>query len=304
MEGIVGDGSDAVSEECSNAIIAVLEAASVLTEDGALDLTIEHDEIGLVLDKGLAESSRDEYTGKRDNVIAIILRSRYRNLYSLLRDNVSAATLLGIVRNQILVDIQGDDLLYQIFTANILQRNAGEEAPFFEFIQRVCSECVIKPGCGGFGTYRSWLCLLFDVTGKSSHLKQNNRVPPSGIRNFLTLFLSIEVSKAMQEVVDARSVGDLGRQQYAEKMVDYFTEQLNEANPILTEISEAMTEEGRCLEKLNAALAFENSEDADTWRGKIEEAATRKSIGNARLMECSARYNDLMKNLRESRCRV
>ena len=53
-----------------------------------------------------------------------------------------------------------------------LQREAGQESPFLEFIQRVCSECKntdgscrpIKPGCGGFG-----------------------------IRNFLTLFLSIEV---------------------------------------------------------------------------------------------------------------
>jgi 4-hydroxyphenylpyruvate dioxygenase-like putative hemolysin len=59
---------------------------------------------------------------------------------------------LGIVRNKILVDVQGEDLLYQIFTANILQRNPGEEAPFFEFIQRVCSPGkVLRPGCGGFG---------------------------------------------------------------------------------------------------------------------------------------------------------
>ena len=65
-----------------------------------------------------------------------------------------------IVRNKVLVDIQGGDLLYQIFTSNILQRKAGEEAPFLEFIQRVCliekknedGSCKpIKPGCGGFG---------------------------------------------------------------------------------------------------------------------------------------------------------
>lgn len=41
------------------------------------------------------------------------------------------------VRNKILVDVQGEDLLYQIFTSNILQRKAGQEAPFLEFIQRV-----------------------------------------------------------------------------------------------------------------------------------------------------------------------
>jgi hypothetical protein len=52
--------------------------------------------------------------------------------------------------------------------APILQAGVGQEAPFLEFIQRVCSsKCdasgaplPISPGCGGFG-----------------------------IRNFLTLFL-------------------------------------------------------------------------------------------------------------------
>lgn len=32
-------------------------------------------------------------------------------------------------------EVQGDDLLLQIFTSQILQRQAGEEAPFLEFIQ-------------------------------------------------------------------------------------------------------------------------------------------------------------------------
>jgi 4-hydroxyphenylpyruvate dioxygenase-like putative hemolysin len=81
------------------------------------------------------------------------------------------------VRNKILIDVQGEDVLMQIFTSVVLQRAPGEEAPFLEFIQRVCAcaadgeeSCEpIRPGCGGFG-----------------------------IRNFLTLFLSIEVSKAIR----------------------------------------------------------------------------------------------------------
>jgi hypothetical protein len=56
-------------------------------------------------------------------------------------------------------DNQGEDLLFQIFTSNILQEKSGDESPFFEFIQRVCSHCIgadgcpkkPKPGCGGFG---------------------------------------------------------------------------------------------------------------------------------------------------------
>ena len=76
----------------------------------------------------------------------------------LAQDHLSKDSYVSIVRNKILVDVQGEDLLFQIFTSNILQRNNGDEAPFFEFIQRVCSECIgadgcpktLKPGCGGF----------------------------------------------------------------------------------------------------------------------------------------------------------
>jgi hypothetical protein len=171
-----------------------------------------------------------------------------------------------------LVDIQGEDLLYQIFTSNILQRRAGEEAPFFEFIQRVCSSCTaIKPGCGGFG-----------------------------IRNFLTLFLSIEVSKAMQEAADAKASGDVKREKYAQQMVEYFTEQLNESNPILTEISDAMTEEGRCQEKMRVCTDQQRWTEAEHWRIAMQRASEMKLNGNAKLMECSARYNNLMSTLRKA----
>jgi thioredoxin-like negative regulator of GroEL len=150
---------------------------------------------------------------------------------------------------------------------------------------------------------RSYRSILF-VGGRFTDIDHRFSFYPSGIRNFLTLFLSIEVSKAMQEVADARDTGDLERQQYAQKMVDYFTEQLNESNPILTEISEAMTEEGHCQEKLSALMDQNQPKQAATWKAKMEAAAERKRHGNARLMECSARYNDLMKSIRVSRSGV
>lgn len=124
----------------------------------------------------------------------------------------------------------------------------------------------------------------------------------TGIRNFLTLFLSIEVSKAIQEVTDARGVGDKYREQYAQNMVDCFTNQLNEANPILTEISDAMTEEGKCKERIVTLRA--KGDDAKTieqWKQKEVNAAERKREGNAKLMACSSRYNQEMKSLRETR---
>eukprot|EP00980_Cylindrotheca_fusiformis_P002135 scaffold481_cov208-Cylindrotheca_fusiformis.AAC.1 len=162
--------------------------------------------------------------------------------------------------------------------SNILQRKPGEEAPFFEFIERVCSECKsedgcatqIKPGCGGFG-----------------------------IRNFLTLFLSIEVSKAMLDVADANLRGDDQARIVAQKQVDCFTSQLNDSNPILTKISDAMTLEGFCKDQLAAAIAHGDTEAAASWQLKLEEASQNKADGNRKLMECSARYQDMMRKLRE-----
>merc|ERR1711878_28386 len=113
-------------------------------------------------------------------------------------------------------DVQGDDLLMQIFSATVMQRKAGEEAPFLELIQRICSQKVdpvtgkpkpVKPGCGGFG-----------------------------IRNFLTLFLSIEVSKATKGRADSLEAGNAVAAEYYGRMVAAFTSQLEESNPILTAI--------------------------------------------------------------------
>lgn len=265
-----------VSASCADAIMNVCEKREIVSPDGAVDLDITAEKIDELLCSELKGSELKEYRSHEAAVLNAILRSRYVNLYKLLRYHLSEESYLGLVRNQILVDVQGDDLLYQIFTANILQRNVGEESPFLEFIQRVCSECKdengcplkLKPGCGGFG-----------------------------IRNFLTLFLSIEVSKAMMEVAEAKTAGDDDRCAYAQAMVDCFTDQLNESNPILTEISDAMTEEGHCRDRMESAT----TEDEVLWRAKMEEAAVAKQAGNDKLMACSSKYKDLMKAIRESR---
>jgi hypothetical protein len=199
------------------------------------------------------------------------------------KDHLSEETYVSIVRNQILVDVQGEDLLFQIFTTNILQRKSGDEAPFFEFIQRVCSECIgpdgcprkVKPGCGGFG-----------------------------IRNFLTLFLSIEVTKAMLEATCARTNADVAGYAYAQRKVDIFTEQLNESNPLLTEISDAMTKEGMAKEKIGAHYLRDGKDEEDSveiWRAVLERESLAKSRANEKLMECNLKYQRLMKELRESK---
>jgi hypothetical protein len=157
---------DGVSDECGNTIVNELVASKLMRKDGAVDLDLTRNDVDRFLFERLDGAVLDEYTKEKGHILDAISRSRYKNLFSLLGHHVSEQKYLAIVRNQILVDIQKEDLLYQIFTCNILQRNAGDEAPFLEFIQRVCSECLdekgcpqkIKPGCGGFGKTRRSNC--------------------------------------------------------------------------------------------------------------------------------------------------
>lgn len=123
---------------------------------------------------------------------------------------------------------------------------------------------------------------------------------PTSIRNFLTLFLSIEVSKATADVAEARLSGNEKLLEYAEKRVQCFTNQLEDSNPILTEISDAMTDEGICLKEMEAAILRGSEKDVISWKQKMEAAGRKKQCGNTKLMECSARYAGLMKAIREA----
>jgi len=243
-----------ISEDDAERCLSHLKEASIVDARSTVDLDVTRDQVRAALPTGLPAV-----------VVDCVLRARYGNLHALLRDHASEETYLRIVRNNILVDIQGEDLLLQIFTSKVLQRSDGQEAPFLEFIERVCSECkdprtgcpqAIKPGCGGFG-----------------------------IRNFLTLFLSIEVSKATASRSDAERRGDAKLVELEGKRVDAFTAQLDESNPILTAISDAMTAEGAARESGDTAAA-------QHW-------ANEKAKGNQALQEVSSKYKEIMKNLRE-----
>lgn len=265
--------SASITEEQANKVWMICEEANVVSPEGAVGLNWSREDLEEILQLNSFLSQQ-----QRQKVLEAILSSRYCNLHRLIKNQITEEEYMGIVRNQILVDVQGSDILYQIFTCNVLQRDIGDEAPFLEFIQRVCSRSKkqdgsymkIKPGCGGFG-----------------------------IRNFLTLFLSIEVSKAALEVADAKRTGNENLLAYAEQRVKYFTNQLNESNPILTEISDAMTEEGEYSLEMEAARCSGNKEEALLWKQRLAEASQRKEAGNRKLMACSAKYARLMKNLRQ-----
>ena len=276
-----------VSLDCADLVMTILVEKHLMTPDGAVNLSISYDELNNTLDTAFAKldgsiskSILEEFDFKRECIIRSILRTRYKNVYNLLGDRLTESEYLGIVRNRILVDVQGSDILFQIFTCNILQRAKAEEAPFLEFIQRGCGTAgghgVLRPGCGGFG-----------------------------IRNFLTLFLSIEVSKAMENVIRAEQDQDEDSMTYYQSMVDIFTEQLNKSNPILNEISNAMTIEGNAAEELKLAIQKGDLGLAAQWEKEQNNGTLLKNIGNQKLMECSEYYRNEMAELRskwEGRC--
>lgn len=104
----------------------------------------------------------------------------------------------------------------------------------------------------------------------------------------------------MLEASEAKRRGDEKSRNRAQKRVDCFTSQLNESNPILTEISNAMTSEGLCRDKYEASKALGHNEAALDWKTQMEAASQRKQEGNQRLMDCSARYEQLMRSIREA----
>ena len=142
-------------------VLRICDEKGIMSVDGAVNLTLSETDLEELFEtrKGLLGEQEVSFLDTKELIFEAILNSRYRNLYSLLKDLITKDQYIGIVRNKILVDVQGSDVLYQIFTSNILQRNPGEEAPFLEFIQRVCmgteaddgSIATMKPGCGGFG---------------------------------------------------------------------------------------------------------------------------------------------------------
>ncbi|CAJ1368799.1 unnamed protein product [Effrenium voratum] len=231
-----------LEEPAAQKLVAALRGAGLVDANDILDLDVSRERVL----EALPSDSKD--------LLEHVMRARYGNLHALLRDHISEDAYLRIVRNNVLVDVQGDDLLLQIFTNSILQRAAGEEAPFLEFIQRVCSDKKdpvtgearpIKAGCGGFG-----------------------------IRNFLTLFLSIEVSKATRARAEAQAAGKTDLVQYYGRMVDAFTSQLEESNPVLTAISDAMTFEGEALEAKEAAKAQHWADEKVKGQQRLQEISS------------------------------
>ena len=103
----------------------------------------------------------------------------------------------------------------------------------------------------------------------------------------------------MLEVSEAERNGDAKGLLASQRRVSTFTNQLNESNPILTQISDAMTREGHCLTQMKAAEMRGDADAVDFWSKEKALAEQQKADGNQRLMECSHRYDQLMRAIRE-----
>merc|ERR1712238_475873 len=95
--------------------------SGITTPDAAVDLSLSRTDIVDRLRSTIDAESFDEFAANEDDIVDAILKSRYNNLYSILGDEISTDLYIALVRNHILVDMQSGDILFQIFTSNILQ---------------------------------------------------------------------------------------------------------------------------------------------------------------------------------------
>jgi len=76
---------DVLSLECAHAIFEVCAAEGVLLDDSSVDLDISGSTIQKILDSKISLDHKEEYLQNREEVVEIILHSRYVNMYNLLR---------------------------------------------------------------------------------------------------------------------------------------------------------------------------------------------------------------------------
>eukprot|EP00960_Hanusia_phi_P003961 116339-Hanusia_phi.AAC.3 len=126
-----GDGGGGLVKELMSALVA----QQLMTRGGIVDLDVTEEQ---VQNLPVSHDLQEELRRRSDDIVSVLHKSCYNNIFALLQHNLSEDMYLQIVRNRILVDIQGGDVLLQIFTCKILQTSPGQEAPFLEFIERVC----------------------------------------------------------------------------------------------------------------------------------------------------------------------
>merc|ERR1719502_1066843 len=150
---LLGSCTEEIGKPEAEEVITALVRAGVCNPDGAVSLDVEAATIAshLTVESPFFRVALKE---TREMIVRVALRSRYINLWRLLHDALPEPAYLTIVRNQILIDVQGSDVLMQIFTSQVLQRAAGEESFFFEVLYyeyappvRPARACTALPTC-------------------------------------------------------------------------------------------------------------------------------------------------------------
>lgn len=214
-------------------------------DDGVFNKLVKE---GIVDEGGLVDLDADpeivsRAVGGDAELTNFVLRQRYGKIYDVLGDQLTEEQYVRVVKSRILVDSQGPDALLQIFTKCVLQEDPAHEAPFLEFIQRVCGgsrEEETKLGCGGFG-----------------------------IRNFLALFLSIELNSALRQLTQATTKESESK---ARAKVNSLNSQLDLSSPILQQITQAATEEAEAKTPSDLQSARLKKQAAQT---KLQEISQR-----------------------------
>ena len=78
-------GGSFLSPECAAAVYGACVSGGLTREDSSLDLDATVGSITAVIDSRIPDEHREEYARKRGGIVETILRSRYVNLYNLLR---------------------------------------------------------------------------------------------------------------------------------------------------------------------------------------------------------------------------
>ena len=126
-ELLTADCPNGLTEEEAIEVISALRAAGLVDSAGALSLGADAAALDAALLTGAPAYWADAPAGTRAMVHAVLRRSCFVNLWKLMGDQLTEETYLSIVRNKILIDVQGEDVLMQIFTNVVLQREAGTE---------------------------------------------------------------------------------------------------------------------------------------------------------------------------------
>lgn len=100
----------------------------------------------------------------------------------------------------------------------------------------------------------------------------------------------------MDELEQAEETRDVAAAEIAQKKVDTLTEQMDESNPVLTAISDAMTAEGNARSQAQHATS---STDVAKAHAAAEEWKLKKVAGQQQLQSISDRYKKRMADLRQ-----